>query len=806
MANWSGTYSITTPGSVATSGTATTLTNTVAVWPTGAQSLANFTVRILSGTGAGQTRVITSNTATVLTVPTWTTNPDVTSFYEIVLIFKNNDHVTAALTLSTNIITELEDSATILFDGNYIFGMQLSCTIRWAKSETTLVTFCANNRTVQGKSGFWGRLELATTLSVTPSISYIKTQDASYGFMPRSSSGLGDGTTVKKIWIENTLSGSIYGAGAALTVDVIRKQCFINGGAVGHFQFSNTAAAGRTEVFEKCWAEECATLQQTWGLNTTNVLRDVVLINAYSGGNQDIATGRFGRVEDCYIKGEADAIIVNAGSTVADAGTHQMSRSIIYGTRSSYGPAGVGTGILKSAFNDYVGKKSTGYRHIEIAAATFYASSTSDNDYMAGGNVACQDNVDTSNATSSSSSPSQYQNLTAARTNAKSVFNKPYSADNIVVTPITGGATITFDCTNGVVAGQGSTTVNVDSSGTTINVASVTGFEVGEIVELGYGTARQETVRISAIGASTLTSETTLAFTHTAAQADTVKKQLRHWGLPFVRYGTASGSYSLQSDLPNRADWGLVYTEIKTIFDGKTFAWSKTGHTVSIENLEPSVTYYAQPCFYTPLGEVATGAEQSFSMPASTKYSDPGQTNVRLGTTYKFDSATNNRTGTVRVPVVGNVKIGSLYDDADSLTGTYDGSDRWTDPSESNVRLSTAYKANSTSNNKTGTARIPPIAQVKIGTVYDSSDSLTGTYDGSERYTDLSQATVLTGVTSRYNTTGSDNRTGTFSTPTVAQIWSEDLTSYATTGTAGFLLRLVYAFTKFTNLFAKSKI
>ena len=65
----------------ATAGAATTLTQGAANWAT--NQWANSQVRIVSGTGAGQIRTITSNTATVLTVPTWTTNPDATSVFQI---------------------------------------------------------------------------------------------------------------------------------------------------------------------------------------------------------------------------------------------------------------------------------------------------------------------------------------------------------------------------------------------------------------------------------------------------------------------------------------------------------------------------------------------------------------------------------------------------------------------------------------------------------------------------------------------------------------------------------------------------
>jgi hypothetical protein len=70
----------------ATAGGAATLTDAVANWAVNqfANSTPNPTeVLITKGTGAGQTRTITSNTQNVLTVPAWTTQPDATSGYEI---------------------------------------------------------------------------------------------------------------------------------------------------------------------------------------------------------------------------------------------------------------------------------------------------------------------------------------------------------------------------------------------------------------------------------------------------------------------------------------------------------------------------------------------------------------------------------------------------------------------------------------------------------------------------------------------------------------------------------------------------
>lgn len=65
----------------ATSATSTTLVQTGKTWQT--SSWINSQVRITAGTGAGQIRTITANTADTLTVAAWTTTPDATSTYAI---------------------------------------------------------------------------------------------------------------------------------------------------------------------------------------------------------------------------------------------------------------------------------------------------------------------------------------------------------------------------------------------------------------------------------------------------------------------------------------------------------------------------------------------------------------------------------------------------------------------------------------------------------------------------------------------------------------------------------------------------
>ena len=91
---------------LATSGGATTITDTGKAW--GTNQWTNYQVRIVGGTGIGQTRVIASNTATALTVSAWTTQPDNTSYYVIegnedkIYLLGNGAVTMYAYTISSN--------------------------------------------------------------------------------------------------------------------------------------------------------------------------------------------------------------------------------------------------------------------------------------------------------------------------------------------------------------------------------------------------------------------------------------------------------------------------------------------------------------------------------------------------------------------------------------------------------------------------------------------------------------------------------------------------------------------------------
>lgn len=184
--------------------------------------------------------------------------------------------------------------------------------------------------------------------------------------------------------------------------------------------------------------------------------------------------------------------------------------------------------------------------------------------------------------------------------------------------------------------------------------------------------------------------------------------------------------------------------------------WTKGPNTIA---LNPNFTNGAGGDFSVGTNMKAVGMPALFPGGLSTGYvdigavqrkekvsTDPGEANVKTGVGYTFEDA--------------------------SKTGTYDGSDRWTDPGVTNVRLSTAYKANSTTNNRTGTVRVPAVGNVKTGYAYDASDSLTGTYDGSDRWTDPGEANVALGVAYKANSL-TNNKTGTLEAATVDDIWND---------------------------------
>jgi hypothetical protein len=118
----------------ATAGTSTTLTNGAKTWAT--NQWANYQLKIVSGTGAGQIRTIASNTGTVLTVSAaFTITPDATSAYHIegnddfLYLMGNNAVTLYRYSISANTWSTLAPGAAraaapgLAASGHWVYGV-----------------------------------------------------------------------------------------------------------------------------------------------------------------------------------------------------------------------------------------------------------------------------------------------------------------------------------------------------------------------------------------------------------------------------------------------------------------------------------------------------------------------------------------------------------------------------------------------------------------------------------------------------------------------------------------------------------
>ena len=745
MVNWSGTLTNSTPSGTSTGGNLLyTFKDTTATWTVNA--LSNWMIRITGGTGSGQTKYIVSNTATqIILTSLWDTIPDATSTYELVVQLRNGDHITAALTLSTGVITELENSATIYFDGKYSITFNNTCKIRWGKSKTTIVTFQPNNISVTGKSGSYGGFIFALTLTNPVAFSYLYILDATQAITAHVSTGLGDYTGIHHLRFRN-LQGDFWGYPSGtptqnISVKYLLNECPQTLSNLNYNQIANTPI---TEEFSNIWVEYGYVSPVVFGTTNTSliqILRNSVFRGSFgstaAGPRTDANKQRY--ITDSYLSSTDYTIIVARGSTVSDVGRILFSRNVTWLGREVYN-ASASTMAINSSFNDYTfSRNSSVYRAIEC---TNSAEITSDSDFMSGHNLADLLNVDTTQLTSSNSVPPQYSGLTAARTRAKSTKNFLLSLDNVVVgTPTSTGVTILFDCANS----HAGTTVNVTSNAeqTTLNVADTSDFQVNGIVEIAYGTVRQEFGEIASINAGvSLVLKSNLLYTHTAGQADTVKKQLRNLGLPFIKYGYSSGNYLNSTPVPPREKWGAIFVDFETNFNGVEFAWKKYGHSIDLSDLEPGTTYYATIYAYTPLGDLMSSSEITFTTAPQTAFTDPTPANVRSGISYVFNNVT--QTGVLNLPAIGDVRFGITYDNS-TKTGILNL------PIIGDVRIGVTYD-NAT---KTGVLNIPVIGDVRFGITYDN-DTKIGVLDLPSIYN------VLAGILFDNGT-----KTGAFAVPSI---------------------------------------
>lgn len=81
-------------------------------------------------------------------------------------------------------------------------------------------------------------------------------------------------------------------------------------------------------------------------------------------------------------------------------------------------------------------------------------------------------------------------------------------------------------------------------------------------------------------------------------------------GIPFIRYGTISGSLDHEAGIAPRGATERAKAFAK--WDTSKGVFATTGHSVTLSNLKPGTTYYYTCCFVGPLGRIAEGSEGSF--------------------------------------------------------------------------------------------------------------------------------------------------------------------------------------------------
>lgn len=213
-------------------------------------------------------------------------------------------------------------------------------------------------------------------------------------------------------------------------------------------------------------------------------------------------------------------------------------------------------------------------------------------------------------------------------------------------------------------------------------------------------------------------------------------------------------------------DIGAVQRKEKISTDpGATNVIASTGYTIDDNSYTGS---YISPTATTVKIDTIYGNSYTGSYTGSDRWSDPGQNNVLTGISYLANAVT--QTGQYIHPTTTTVKISTVY--GVSYTGSYTGSDRWSDPGQNNVLTGISYLADAVT--QTGQYIHPTTTTVKINTIYGVS--YTGSYNGSDRWSDPGAANVLSATTYLANgvtQTGSYSPgAGLFSDPGIANVRS----------------------------------
>jgi len=163
--------------------------------------------------------------------------------------FADGDHITGNVVFSNGCTVTADDSATIYVDGNYYIQFAGTCIVNIAKTQSTIVTFCANNRTVQGKNSFWNYI-MFNGNSGTTNFSYVKIQDSAYSLYFNYASGVGNGSGIHHIWHDSMVSTGPLGVTA--TPFTLKNIYFVNSNC--SFAPGTSVAKAKLKI-QKLWAD-----------------------------------------------------------------------------------------------------------------------------------------------------------------------------------------------------------------------------------------------------------------------------------------------------------------------------------------------------------------------------------------------------------------------------------------------------------------------------------------------------------------------------------------------------------------------
>lgn len=235
----------------------------------------------------------------------------------------------------------------------------------------------------------------------------------------------------------------------------------------------------------------------------------------------------------------------------------------------------------------------------------------------------------------------------------------------------------------------------------------------------GYTGSGALVLRMTSTGGSLGLNNSTVSFTPTAGvwhdYAITATGDTTSGGYKVYADGNLLGSVtSSQSYESPRLQWDVLYHVI-----GSYIAHNPSYFDLNELALYEGVQDVTQFTFADDSVGALTGPSRTKFLKSSgvraDRWEDPGAAHVRA-TRPQYYVAGVLQTPSLVVPTLANTKTGVA---GDGGTGTYDGSDRWSDPADENVRAGVSYKANSTTNNRTGTLNAIQTGSLEAESYYE---------------------------------------------------------------------------------------